>query len=91
MASIDDRTQWEFYAGGHGSAAKWVTGEVSQARPLVEFSNHTGCTTVTYLAPIKKYIMSINTASHYPTMDGGDFDTWSNPNPSPSPSPNPNA
>ena len=53
-----------------------MTGDVSKAAPLVEFTNHTGCTTITYFAGIKKYVMSINTASHYPTMDGGDFDTW---------------
>ena len=53
-----------------------MTGDVSKAAPLVEFTNHTGCTTMTYFAGIKKHVMSINTASHYPTMDGGDFDTW---------------
>jgi len=76
VGNIDDRTKWEFYAGGHGSAAKWVAGDVSKATPLVEFTNHTGCTTMTYFAGIKKYIMSINTASHYPTMDNGNFDTY---------------
>jgi len=76
VGNIDDRTKWEFYAGGHGSAAKWVAGDVSKATPLVEFTNHTGCTTMTYFAGIKKYIMSINTASHYPDMDGGNYDTY---------------
>ena len=76
VGDIDDRTKWEFYAGGHGSAAQWVAGDVSQAKPLVEFTNHTGSTTMTYFAGIKKYVMTINTASHYPTMDGGNFDTW---------------
>ena len=76
VENVDDRSKWEFYAGGHGSAAKWVAGDVTKATPLVEFTNHTGCTTMTYFPAIKKYIMSINTASHYPTMDGGNFDTW---------------
>ena len=31
---------------------------------------------MTYFAGIKKYVMTINTASDYPTMDGGDFDTY---------------
>jgi hypothetical protein len=26
--------RWEFYAGGHGSAAKWVTGDVSKVRKM---------------------------------------------------------
>ena len=47
VANIGDKSKWEFYAGGHGSAAKWVAGDVSKATPLVEFTNHTGCTTMT--------------------------------------------
>ena len=76
VGNIDDKTKWEFYAGGHGKAAKWVAGDVSKATPLVEFTNHTGSTTMTYFTGIKKYVMTICTASDYPTMDGGDFDTW---------------
>lgn len=76
VADIDDKSKWEFYAGGHGKDAKWVAGDVSKAVPLVEWTNHTGSTTMTYFAGIKKYIMTICTASKYPTMDGGNFDTW---------------
>ena len=76
VTNIGDRSQWEFYAGGHGSAARWVVGDVSKASPLLEFTNHTGCTTMTYFAAIKKFVITINTASNYPVMDGGDFDTW---------------
>ena len=49
VADIDDKSKWEFYAGGHGASAKWVTGAagVAAAAPLVEFTNHTGSTTVT--------------------------------------------
>ena len=59
MADIDDKTKWEFYAGGHGGAAKWVAGDVSKATPLVEFTNHTGSTTMTYFAAIKKYVLTV--------------------------------
>ena len=76
VAAIDDRAQWEFYAGGHGAAATWVPGDVSKAKPLVDWTNHTGSTTVTYFAGIKKYVMAINTVSTYPVFDGGNFDTW---------------
>jgi hypothetical protein len=76
VANIGDKTKWEFYAGGHGSAARWVSGDVSKATPLLEFTNHTGSTTMTYFAAIKKFVITINTASNYPVMDGGDFDTW---------------
>jgi hypothetical protein len=74
--NINDGSKWEFYAGGHGASAEWVTGDVSQAKPLIEWTNHTGCTTMTYFAGIKKYVITISTASNYPVMDGGDFDTY---------------
>jgi hypothetical protein len=50
VADIDDKSKWEFYAGGHGADAKWVAGDVSTATPLVEWTNHTGSTTMTYFA-----------------------------------------
>ena len=46
--------EWEFYAGGHGSDAKWVTGNVSAAKPLVVWNDHTGVVTMTYHAALKK-------------------------------------
>merc|ERR1712194_88395 len=41
-----------------------------------EWTNHTGSTTMTYFSGIQKYVLSIQTASNYPVMDGGDFDTY---------------
>ena len=63
-------------SGGHGSDAEWVFGNVSRAEPLVDWANHTGSSTMTYFAPLRKYVMSVSTASNYPTMDGGDFDSY---------------
>ena len=39
VADIDDKSKWEFYAGGHGDDAKWVAGNVSEAVPLIECSS----------------------------------------------------
>ena len=55
VADIADKTKWEFYAGGTGSAAKWATGDVSQAKPLVEWDQTMGVVTMTYFAALKKY------------------------------------
>ena len=49
---------------------------MSKAPPLLEWTNYTGSTTMTYFAGIKKYNISICTGSHYPVMDGGHFDTY---------------
>jgi hypothetical protein len=76
VTAINDRSQWEFYAGGNGKAAKWVRGDVTKAAPLVEYVNHTGSATMTYFAGISKYIITICTTSRYPILDGGHFDTY---------------
>jgi len=75
IANIADKSNWEFYAGGHGSDAKWVKGDVVKAAPLVEWANHTGVVTMTYMAAIKKYVLTISTATVYPMMTH-EFDTY---------------
>ena len=75
VADIADKSKWEFYAGGHGASAKWVTGDVSLAKPLVDWTNHTGVVTMTYFAGIKKFVLSISTATIYPYMTH-QFDTY---------------
>jgi len=72
---IADRSQWEFYAGGHGSSATWVKGDVNKARPLVTWEHHTGVVTMTYMPAIAKYILVISTASFWPSMVK-QFDTY---------------
>ena len=67
-ASIGDMMAWEFYAGGHGTDAKWIKGDVASAVPLVAWQNHTGVVTMTYMAGIGKYVLSISTATFYPYM-----------------------
>ena len=68
VQDIADRTKWEFYGGGSGDSATWITGDVSKAQPLVTWNNHTGTTTMTYFPALKKYILTISTASYYPSM-----------------------
>ena len=46
VEDIADKSKWEFYAGGHGADAKWVTGDVSAAKPLVDW-----CVNATHLCP----------------------------------------
>jgi hypothetical protein len=74
-ASIGDVNEWEFYAGGHGADAKWVKGDVGAAAPLVAWDFHTGVVTMTYFAALKKYILTISTATYYPSMTK-QFDTY---------------
>ena len=65
-ANIADKSKWEFYAGGTGSDAKWVAGDLSAAVPILDWVHHTGTTTMTYFPGIKKYILTTSTATNWP-------------------------
>jgi len=72
---IADKSKWEFYAGGNGADAKWVTGDVAAAVPMLDWVHHTGTTTMTYFPGIKKYILTTSTATNWPMMTE-QFDTY---------------
>jgi hypothetical protein len=55
--AINDANQYEFYAGTDAAGAPVWTREFKQTQPLIEWNNNCGCVTVTYNAPLKKYLM----------------------------------
>lgn len=63
--AINNAREYEFFAGGG-----W-TRRLSEARPLAEWNNNMGCVTMTYNAPLKKYLMCVtdgtNTISQFNT------------------------
>lgn len=71
-AKIDDLKSWEFFAGNdaHGRA-KW-SNDFRSIRPLIDWNNHCGNVSITYDAPLRKYLMAVT--------DGGNtisaFDTY---------------
>ncbi|CAK0876915.1 unnamed protein product [Prorocentrum cordatum] len=71
VEAVEDRAQWEFYAGD----GKWVAGDVQQARPLLSWGNRTGVTTMTYIPAVKRYIMCISTPTFSPFTEE-EFDTY---------------
>ena len=48
IATINKKDAWEFFAGndGHQGEALW-TNDLSQAKPLFVWNNHTGVVTMT--------------------------------------------
>ncbi|TRZ89008.1 hypothetical protein D4R89_06870 [bacterium] len=57
--NINDITKWEFYAGrGADGKAAW-TKDFLEIKPLLSWNNRMGCTTITYDAPLKKYLMCV--------------------------------
>lgn len=57
--TINDRSQYEFFAGHDGkSEPVWIS-DFKQIQPLIDWNNNCGCVTVTYNAPLKKYLMCV--------------------------------
>ena len=59
IENMNDITKWEFYAGKDGQGNAVWTSKFDDIRPLLEWNNNMGCVTVTYNAPLKKYLMCV--------------------------------
>jgi hypothetical protein len=57
--TINDRNAWEFFAGHDATGRPVWTHHFEQIKPLVEWNNHMGCVTATYVPGLKKYLMCI--------------------------------
>ena len=71
IRNMNDTSKYEFI-GGHDSAGRPIwTRDFSKIQPLLEWNNNAGAVTMTYDAPLKKYLMCItdggNTVSRYNT------------------------
>lgn len=65
--TINDIKRWEFFAG-HDSDGKPVwTHRFEEIKPLIEWNNHMGCVTITYVPGLRKYLMCITDG--WPTVD----------------------
>jgi hypothetical protein len=71
IANLNDASQYEFYAGQSGGAATW-THDFTKIEPIAAWKDHLGCVTMTYDAPLKKYLMCITdgreTIGYFNTM-----------------------
>jgi hypothetical protein len=59
IENINDLSKYEFYAGNDNSGNPVWTNDFKKIRPLLKWNNNMGCVTVTYNAPLKKYMMCI--------------------------------
>lgn len=57
--TVNDESQYEFFAGYDSSGAPLWTRSFSQMKPLLEWLNHLGSVTVTYNPALKKYLMCV--------------------------------
>ena len=59
IENMNDISKYEFYSGKDNSGKPIWTNDFKKIKPLLEWNNNMGCVTVTYNAPLKKYIMCI--------------------------------
>lgn len=70
--SINDASTYEFFAGYDEKQRPLWTHDFSKIHPLVEWNDNAGCVTMTYDAPLKKYLMCVTHG--WPTV--GTFNTY---------------
>jgi len=58
-AAINDAAQYEFFGGRDEKGEAVWSREFSRIEPLVEWDNNMGCVTITYDAPLQRYLMCI--------------------------------
>src|SRR5205085_6298542 len=68
----NDASQYEFFGGRDARGTPMWTHDFKQIKPLADWNNKMGCVTMTYDAPLKKYLMCVLDAGT--TL--GYFDTY---------------
>lgn len=59
IENINDITKYEFYGGKDKAGNPIWTKKFDEIKPLLEWNNNMGCVTITYNAPLKKYLMCV--------------------------------
>jgi hypothetical protein len=70
LANMNDRSAYEFFAGHNVDGRPLWTKEFSAIKPLVAWPGRLGCVTMTYNAPLRRYMMCITRG-----VRRGDHDT----------------
>jgi hypothetical protein len=59
IANTNDLKQYEFFAGHDAAGKPLWTADFAKIKPLLDWNNNLGVATVTYDAPLKKYLMCV--------------------------------
>lgn len=59
IANINDASKYEYYGGKDDKGNPIWTKDFEKIKPMLEWNNNMGIVTITYNAPLKKYIMCI--------------------------------
>lgn len=64
--NINDESKYEYFAGHDESGNAVWTPDYTAIKPLIDWDNNCGCVTMTYNAPLRKYLMCVTDG--WPTM-----------------------
>lgn len=71
IENMNDVSKYEFFAGHRANGEAVWSNEFAKIKPIAEWRDHAGCVTMTYNAPLRKYLMCVtdggNTVSRYHT------------------------
>ncbi|MHC4462865.1 MAG: discoidin domain-containing protein [Planctomycetota bacterium] len=59
IENINDESKYEYFAGHDKKGGPIFSNAFKDIKPLLEWNNNMGCVTITYNAPLKKYLMCI--------------------------------
>lgn len=59
IENINDESKYEYFAGHDKKGKPIWSYDFDDIRPLLEWNNNMGCVTITYNAPLKKYLMCV--------------------------------
>ena len=57
--NINDMSKYEFFSGHDTEGNAIWTNNTKDCKPLIDWNNNAGCVTMSYFAPLKKYIMCV--------------------------------
>jgi hypothetical protein len=71
IENMNDASKYEFFAGHQPNGDAVWSNDFANIKPIAEWRDHGGCVTMTYNAPLRKYLMCVtdggNTVSRYHT------------------------
>jgi hypothetical protein len=59
IENMNDASKYEFFGGHDDNGDAIWTNDFESIKPLIDWNNNCGCVTITYNAPLKKYLMCV--------------------------------
>jgi hypothetical protein len=64
LGNMNDATKYEFFGGNQADGQASWTSDFTRIKPIAEWRDNMGCVTITYNAPLKKYLMCVTDGTY---------------------------